>query len=432
MKCLKLWCVVSFVASGLLADMNIEQAMKYTLQNNPDIISKKYNDQAYEEYINEKKGSYLPTLDLSGSLQTGTKKQEYFKGPQDGSKHTSHPTGPSVQLALKQAIFDKSKYSQVGLAERQQMQNKLKNLNDVETVLLNSIDSYLDIVKFQERIKATKDFLATLDKNYEIAKKTEQINKEILDKVQTKAKILSAQKTLLSEENNLVISKSYFYKNTRVKADGNFIAPDIASKELPDLDTLKQEAMENNFAILSQKETIKKQAESISAEESGYYPTLYLKLSAAYDKDISNEDIETTSYNAKLDFNYNIFNGFINKTRVQRERIFALEAQSELNTVSDLVINNLTTAHSTYISSKRQLEKITELIETNEQIVVIYEDQFNSGTRGFIDLLDVQMDLYNAKKDLINTRKTMYESYYKVLNILSALQKTFTTADMPN
>lgn len=421
MKYIKTLCITSLVASSLLADMSLDQAVELTLKNNPDVISKGYNNKAYKGYIRERKGAYLPTIDLTAGVGAGREKIDY----DNGAKTDEHLSGPSAGIALNQVVFDKTKFSQTDRAEHQYLANRYKNLNDIETVLLNSIDSYLNIAKYQNRIKKTEDFLAVLNKNYAIAKKTQAISKEILDKVQTKSKILSSKNTLMSENSNLRISKSYFLKNVGVKAEGSFNEPDTAAFALPELDVLKKQAVENNFRIKSQLETIKEQIATISEEEGSFYPTLYVKLNANYDDDISNDEAKTKTYNAKLELKYNLFNGLINQTRVEREKVFLREAEQELNVITQEVLNNLTSSYDSYKTSKEQLGNIKELIASNAKIVKIYKDQFNSGTRSFIDLLNVQLDLYNAKVDLINTRKTMHESYYKVLNSLSALQSTF-------
>lgn len=421
MKHFKVLCVASLVASSLLANMSLDDAVKLTLKNNPDVISKSHNNEAYKGYINERKGAYLPTLDLTAGVQAGRKKIEY----DNNTETDSHLSGPSASLSLNQMVFDKTKFGQTNRAEHQYLANRYKNLNDIETVLLNSIDSYLNIVKYQNRTQKTKEFLSILDKNYKIAKKTASISKEVLDKVQTKSKILSSKNTLMSEKNNLQISKSYFFKNVGVKAEGAFSEPDTSAFALPELDKLKKQAIENNFRIKSQLETIKQQIASISEEEGSFYPTLYVKLQANYDDDVSNDEAKTTTYNAKLELKYNLFNGLVNRTRAEREKVFLREAQQELNVITQEVINDLTSSYNTYKTSKEQIQNTKELIASNARIVKIYKDQFNSGTRSFIDLLNVQLDLYNSKTQLINIKKTMHESYYKVLNALSALQSTF-------
>lgn len=426
MKIKSILCSLVVVSSGtLLADMHIDQAVELTMQNNKDIISKKYNNQAYEKYMDERDGAYYPKLDLTANLGAKKTDQEL----DNGDKYKGDTSGGNVQLDLEQLIYDKKVLSQMESAKYKYSTNKFKNQNDIETVLLNTIDSFLNIAKFQQRIEETNSFLATLDKNYKIAKDTEKINKEVLDKVQTRAKIISSTNKLISEKNNENIAKSYFLKNSGVKAEGKFFEPDSTQFNLPQFNTLQEMALKSNYKILSQIERIKEKREHISEEEGGFLPTLKLKLQASYDKDLIRDDAKTKNYSARLEFKYNIFNGFINQARTERERAFLQEAQAELDVVTDETINDLKTAYMTYKTSSNQLKELKALIEENQKIVNIYQDQFKTGVRSFIDLLNVQSDLYNSKIELINTRKVFLISYYKVLKSLSALQTTFENDD---
>ena len=90
------------------------------------------------------------------------------------------------------------------------------------------------------------------------------------------------------------------------------------------------------------------------------------------------------------------------------------------------IIDQLTSSFNTYQTSKSQIIELKQFIEENKQIIEIYKDQFDSGTRSFIDVLNVEADLYNSKISLINTQFNMYQSYYKILKLMSTLQNTIS------
>lgn len=420
MKVIKTLCIASLVISSGFS-MNLNDVVNLTLSNNKDIESKKFNDKAYQKFIDEKNGAFLPKLDVTGNL----KSQKTREILDNNTRSKGHADGSNVVLEFEQLLFDGYELNQRHSARYKYLSNKFKNLDDVESVLLNSIDSYLNVVKFQYTIDQTNQYLNILNKNYKIANDTYKINKEVLDKVQTNAKILSTKNKLLNEKNNEKIAKSYFLKNVGVEISEDLSMPEFKAYSLPDLPTLKNLALKNNYKILSQIEKIKEQREIIASEKGRFLPTLKLKLQALYDNDLIKDDARHDEYSARIEFKYNIFNGFINDARTQRERLFLQEAQAKLDVVTREVLNDLSTSYDTYNVSLEQLDGLESVIKENEKIVKIYNDQFRSGVRSFIDLLNVQADLYNSKVDLINTKKTLHESYYKILKSLSALQGTF-------
>ena len=154
-------------------------------------------------------------------------------------------------------------------------------------------------------------------------------------------------------------------------------------------------------------------------------PTLKFKLQGIYDKDLIDEDnLDTSIYSGKLELTYNLFNGLSDRKRTQREVLFLKEAQLKLNTTSKSVVDELNVAYVTYNTAKKQIVELKQFIEENKTIIEIYNDQFDAGTRNFIDVLNVEADLYNSKTSLINTEFSMYKAYYEILKNTSSLQST--------
>ena len=196
------------------------------------------------------------------------------------------------------------------------------------------------------------------------------------------------------------------------------------SKIVSDLSSLQKIALQNNYRILEQIENIKEQRAVISQEKSNFLPTLKIKLQGIYDKELLEEDLTTNTYSGKLELKYNIFNGMIDTTRTEREKLFLKEAQAKLDVVSKSVLDEIAVAYDTYNTAKKQTIELKQFIEENRQIIDIYNDQFDAGTRNFIDVLNVEGDLYNSKITLINTEFNMYFSYYQILKATSSLETT--------
>lgn len=413
---------IAFLMSSLNAT-TIKQVVEHTLQSNQDIVSKSINNDAFKKYIDEQEGGYYPKLDLTGFLGTKKEKETYSNNNTDTDSRTD---GGNVQVDLEQMLYDGNLTpSLVEEAEARYNTNKLKNSNDVENIVYDSISSYLNVLKFEERMKVSEENLLAHQNYLSIADQTEKINGEILDKVQTKAKIHSFKSNLFEERNSQVVAKSSFIKNVGLAIDSNICRPILDETKIPaDLQALQKLALENNFQILSQIESIKQQRATISTEKAGFLPTLKIKLQGVYDKDYLEDELKTNQYSGKLELRYNIFNGLVNKNRTQREELFLKEAQAKLDVVSKSVLDELTVAYETYKTSKEQIVELKQFIEENKQIISIYNDQFDAGTRNFIDVLNVEGDLYNSKINLINTEYNMQFAYYKILKIISSLETT--------
>ena len=413
---------LAFLMSSLNAT-TVKNVVEHTLQSNQDIVSKSLNNEAFKKYIDEQEGGYYPKLDLTAYLGRKNVNETASSSTIESDITTN---GGNAQLDLEQMLYDGNlTSSSVEEAKARYASNKLKNSNDVENIVYDSITAYLNVLKFDERIKISQENITIHEDYLSIATQTERINGEILDKVQSKAKIHSAKSNLFEEKNSQAAAKSSFIKNVGMSIDSNICRPVLDETKIPaDLQALQKLALENNFQILSQIESIKQQRATISTEKAGFLPTLKIRLQGVYDKDYLEDDLKTNQYSGKLELRYNIFNGLVNKNRTQREELFLKEAQAKLDVVSKSVLDELTVAYETYKTSKEQIVELKQFIEENKQIISIYNDQFDAGTRNFIDVLNVEGDLYNSKINLINTEYNMQFAYYKILKIISSLETT--------
>jgi len=416
----------------LMSSLNattIKDVVEQSIKNNQDIASKSINNEAFRKYIDEQEGGYYPKLDLTAYLEKKKIDENYKAGA--GVDSNTDYKGGNAQLDLEQLLYDGNLTpSLVDEAKAKYSSNKYKNSNDIENIIFDGISAYLNILKYDERINTSKENLTVHEDYLSIAMQTEKINGEILDKVQTKAKIFSAKSSLFEEMNNKNTANSSFIKNVGIKIEDDMCRPILDESKIPSsLESLQKLALENNYQILEQIENIKEQRALISQEKSNFLPTLKIKLQGIYDKDLLDTDLKTNVYSGKLELKYNIFNGMIDSARSEREELFLKEAQAKLDVVSKSVLDQLVVAYDTYKTSKKQIVELKQFIEENKQIISIYKDQFDAGTRNFIDVLNVEGDLYSSKISLINTEYAMYSAYYQILKGISSLETTVLNSE---
>lgn len=415
--------VITLCISSLEAT-SIKNVVEQTISNNPDISSKTINDKAFRKYVDEAKGGYYPTVDLTASFGKEKEDIDYNDSSTTDTDETS--TGSTIQLDAEQLIYDGNLTSgEINQAKANYKSNQLRNALESENIIYNSIKSYLDVLKFDQRMSNSKNLVSIYEDYLTIAKDTEEISGEVLDKVQTNAKIRYSNNTYLSESLNKKISLSSFKKNVNVNLDSNICKPQLDETKIPSsLKTVIDSSLLTNYSILEQLSNISEQKAILTQSDSSFLPTLKFKLQGVYSDDLLNDASNTEQYSAKLELKYNIFNGGKDSSSSAREELFVKEAQKRLDVVTSSVVDEITVAYETYNTSKKQISELTHYIEDNKKILSIYKDQFEGGTRTFIDVLNIEGDIYNAEISLINAEFTMYDSYYKLLNNQSILQKT--------
>ena len=70
------------------------------------------------------------------------------------------------------------------------------------------------------------------------------------------------------------------------------------------------------------------------------------------------------------------------------------------------------------------------MVKANQNIVEVYKEEFDSGTRTFVDILNAQIELYQSQQNLVNREFALLDDYWTILFNLSSLGKTVLSSDM--
>ncbi len=396
--------------------MSLKDVVKETINNNTEINSSVINNQATKLYIDEAVGGYYPKVDLTANI---SKK----KTKTDSTSYTEN--GSNIQFDVEQLIYDGGlTIGKIGEAKHRYLSNNYANSNKKELLLLDSIKAYLSLVQSNRKIALTKDNLNIYESYLKIALDNEAINGEALDKFQASAKYQFAKDKLLVEENNNKSVTSRFEKLVGTKPNGFVCSPNIDAMTLPASAAVAvRTAVKQNFSVLEQIENINEQRMVLNQSDAANLPTLKFKLQSINDEDLITRDTSTDYYTAKVELTYNLFNGGSDKATSQREKLFLLESQKVLDTVSNDITSKISISYNTFMTAQERVKILEKYILDNKEILAIYKDQFQAGTRSFIDVLNVEGDLYNSKISLTDAKYQLYNAYFEVFAYLSKLEE---------
>lgn len=410
-----------------LQGTTLKEVVEHTMANNPKIISTIKNNDAYRLYIDEAKGGYLPSLDLTAYL--GTKSTR--TNPDVGANTKESANGSNIQLDFEQLIYDGGLTTgQIEEAKFRYNSNKFLNDSIVDDIIYDSVDSYLNLVKYKNKLGVTAESLKIYEDYLLRAKDTEEITGEGLHKAQVNAKIHLAKSGLYEDTNNHLSAISSFKKNVGIEPDGMSCRPVLDENIVPDTITeLIDQVLVKNPLILEQVENIKEQRAILNQKDADFYPTLKFKAQGIYDNDLETENEKTRIYSARIELAYNIFNGGSSKAATTREKLFLEEAQKTLDSVTNDVVDETVTAYNTYIYSKKREQELQKYIQDNREILSFYKDQFEGGTRTFIDVLNIERDLISAKDNLVDVYYDIDSSYFQIFNNLGQLKQSVVNSN---
>lgn len=415
-----------FITPNILAQP-LKDAIENTLNTNPEIKSIRSNTQAYKLYIDEEYGNYLPTVSIDSYLED---KDSDNKNMDTKVTTEKNQNGYNAQVKLEQLIYDGGLTpSKIDESKYNYEANKIKNKSFIEEVIFETVEAYIQSVKFKELALLSKNNIEIHEIYLETAIESEEVSGETLDKLQVESKLLDAKSKFIKEQRDANEAYTKLVKYNGVDITSQVCRPIINSSKLGDLDNILKEALLNNYTVLEELEKIKAQRAIISQEQSKFLPTIRAKLLRELDKDLDSEDVYQKETSARISLSYNLFNGFKDIHTFSREKKFLNEAQKKLDNTVRTVTQEITTQKDTFDSTSKRIDFLKQYIETSKNILVITKEQFEGGTKTFLDVLNAEAELYRARKDLIEEEYLHLIAYYKLLNLTAVLSDTILHSD---
>jgi len=432
-KLLKFTCI-SILASTSLHAISLKDSVEKVLVTNPEVIAEKNNQKAFRKYIDERRGEYYPRIDIDGTLEKSNTEKAYdssanARGLEDGSDQED---GYNFGIALNQMLYDGDLTpSRVREAKHNELANKYRTRMNIENVVLETINAYTGLVQYNELLSLTKDMITTNEENLNIAKEKESISGEVLETYQVDSKLNFVKEKYL-EEKDLKSSKiSTFKRYIGVEANGNECRPNIDLNNIP---TSLQKAVElsvlRNNEVLEQIERIKAQREKIAQADAAFLPNLNLELKALTDNDLSlNEEGKEEQVFGRINLAWNLYNGGGDYAVSKQEELFLAEQKDRLDAITNKIVEASKVNYQRFMKNQDRIAVLKKYVTANENIVDVYKSEFEAGTRTFVDILNAQTELYEAKKSLVNREYELYSSYYSMLNNNAMLSESILLSE---
>jgi len=412
---------ILFLSMGLVSvnAMTLNNVINKTLETSEEIKAITQNNEAYRLYVDEQKAAYYPTLDLQAYVE---KKKETSR-KSGSAKTVEDKNGHFVQVNLEQVLFEGgARSARIDEENFKFNSNKYANINKTEQIVLNVVKSYLDLNKYNELIKLSQVNLQIQDDYLQTAIENENISGSALERMQVESKISYANSKMYQQKNFKQSALSKLEKYTGEEINSVYCRPKIMQSEIPVslLESYKK-AITNNIELKEQLESVKAQKAVIEQEKAKFKPRIVAKLKQELDNELDVKDTKKNETSGRIELNYNLFNGFKDDSTLQRERKFLKESKSVLLGLEKSIKDKVKVSFNGYKNAKERITYLKSYVSKNEEILKIYTEQFEGGTRSFIDILNHENEIYRSKQELIEEEYNLYLNYYDMLYNFSIL-----------
>ena len=419
---LKALLIVILFTGSVFAE-TFMSALKRAYETNPELNAERENLNISEQELNISKGSYLPTVTLSGS-----KSQEHTDKltNRSGADATITDVDPTVKsITITQTLIDFGRGAELEKSKIGIDLAEAKLLKKEQEILYKSIEAYTGLISANEKLKINKSNVNLLERQVETDRiRLERGQVALSDVAQSESSLAGAQAKLIQAENEFLTSKLN-YENVIGKVnDPELLDKDSIKKiNLPEqLNSAIEISIKNNpDLIIAKLEYEQAKKDTISAR-SDLKPSATLSFDRTKTDDLSSTYDEREKDTIKATVTWPFFSGGKNIASLKKNKSSESRKNLLLDNMTKKNQTDVASAWSNYQSNKSLLNSVRAQVNAaeiaNEGIVA----EYNSGSdRTTLEVIQSNSLLLNAQISLADSERNYILSQFNLLKSVGLL-----------
>ncbi len=398
-------------------------ALKRAYETNPELNAERENLNISEQELNISKGSYLPTVTLSGS-----KSQEHTDKltNQSGGHATINDVDPTVKsITITQTLIDFGRGAELEKSKIGIDLAEAKLLKKEQEILYKSIEAYTGLISANEKLKINKSNVNLLERQVETDRiRLERGQVALSDVAQSESSLAGAQAKLIQAENEFLTSKLNYENIIGKLNDPELLDKDSIKKiNLPEqLNSAIEISIKNNpDLIIAKLEYEQAKKDTISAR-SDLKPSATLSFDRTKTDDLSATYDEREKDTIKATVTWPFFSGGKNIASFKKNKSSESRKNLLLDNMTKKNQTDVASAWSNYQSNKSLLNSVRAQVNAaeiaNEGIVA----EYNSGSdRTTLEVIQSNSLLLNAQISLADSERNYILSQFNLLKSVGLL-----------
>ncbi len=415
-----------FFLSAVSAE-TFTEALKKAYNNNSELNAERESLKISEQELNISKGSYLPTVTLSGSKSNEDTEKLTNRDGSDASITDVDPTVKSI--TIEQTLLDFGRGAELAKSKIGIELAKAKLLKKEQDILFKSIQAYTGLVSADEKLKINKSNVNLLDRQVETDRiRLERGNISLSDVAQSESSLAGAQAKLIQAENDFLTSKLN-YENVIGKLNNTELLDksSITQVILPDtLNSAIEISKKNNpDLIISQLEYEQSKKETTNAR-SDLAPSAKLSFDRSKTDDVSATYDERDKDTLKATITWPFFSGGKNIASLKKNKSLELQKNLLLENMTTKNQTDVASAWSNYQSNQSLLNSVRAQVNAAEIASEGIVAEYNSGSdRTTLEVIQSNSLLLNAQISLADSERNYILSQFNLLKSVGLLTSDY-------
>jgi protease secretion system outer membrane protein len=384
--------------------------------NDPTVQSAAHAFEAstHEEAIG--RGGLYPQVSLTSRYGYG--------GRTDGGDDSSYVNSNDYQsnnvtLAAQQPLYDKGRWAayQEGKA-RGQLGTQLFDVAG-QTLYDRVAKGYFDVARAENEIKLIAQQKAAINGLVTQSKKLYQGGQGAItdvDEAQARLDLVEAQEAE-AQARRVAALRALSGRASVAIDDIQAMGEELpAGTPIPperDLSYWTDIAREANPELAARLAAVNVAEAQADSQRAGHYPTLSLtsQLSRRENRQYQEQDPRQDAYYVGVQLDIPLYSGGAVRASVAKAEAQVAGAQSDYDVQRQQLAEDIEADYLGVVAGFAKSKAMQRAVESNQRALISTQKGFQGGVRSTVDILDAQQRVFQARRDLLNTKLDMLQSY---------------------
>ena len=409
-----------FLTSNLNA-LNIDEAIKSTILNNPKVKIAIEKLTESKELISYAYGSKKPTL-------TSTISGTYANADKNTSTASTTPETltDKYQLTVSQNLYDAG-YNELEIARSKILFNDevIQFKITLQSLILEAIEGYLTVINYEKYLEANQKNYDSVLKAFEETKTRFDIGSATLYELQNaEASFATASSNLFAAEQNVQISNKSFKHIVGLQAIN--LEDVLNINNLVNLSNTIETAMDQNLNLLLAISDIENKKILLLKEKKSKKPSLDISGTAEYsDSGRIDSGTKLTQGSVALTLTIPLYQKDQDNSNIRKYHSQILQSEIYLEDFREDIQIQIYNTYKDFKISESNMSTNQIVIQSIETSLNSLNEEYNIGTKTITDLVNEEEKLLNANVNYLNSKKNFITNYFKLKSLDGSLIKLF-------
>ena len=414
-------------ASAQNKKWTLNDCIDYALSRNVTIRKSKVTMNENEVNLAQSKLNRFPSVSGSASSSFSWQKEQMLEENNFGTRQRSNTA--SFGLNASATVYNGGKLNnEIKQADIDFRSSKYDTEAEQESVQLNILDAYLEILYAKEGIKNSQAQILSTNHELELAK--ERLDVGLIsqsDYLEIKSELASEKSTLADNESTLATDRVSLMQLMELPLDSTF---EIGSPDLSNL--LTKTAVPSSSSVYTMALTFKPSIKSAvlnvksaevyeKIEHADLLPTLSLSgsLSTGWSDELSGYSKSSQLKNQYtpsigLSLSVPIFSNHSGRNNVKLARLSTSDARLDLIDTQNDLRKNIEYACVDLTTAQKKYQAAVEEYQSANESYTVASEKYKEGVINLADFMDIKASLIESESDLIKQKFNLIFSHKRL------------------